>query len=85
MLVFVESYATVSAEYQTDWVEGDFAVSVWMLPRADCDGFILTKLSATDSSLTYYSLKVSTDSNGDPLSLLLSVLDKETQVSCLCY
>lgn len=76
----LESYATVRADYQPDWVASDFALSVWLLPSPACNGYVIAKTSESDPLSTYYSLKVTADSGGLLVSATLSLMDQETMV-----
>ena len=70
----VGSYGSVRLAYQQDWVHQDFAVSVWLRPDTDCDGYILSKGSA-DGATLFYALKISADANGIPVSVTMALND----------
>lgn len=69
----------VSSEYIQNWVITDFAISTWVKPAPGCNGFILTK--ASDSgALIYYTMRMTGDTDGAPVTVSLSLLNQDTMV-----
>nr|XP_006812422.1 PREDICTED: G protein coupled receptor 98-like protein isoform X1 [Saccoglossus kowalevskii] len=55
-----DAYLTVAPEYQPDPVDimTGFAISVWIQPTSECNGFIVAK-ATSDAAKTFYGLKLS--------------------------
>ncbi|XP_033109462.1 adhesion G-protein coupled receptor V1-like [Anneissia japonica] len=59
------SYLSVPAEYQPPPAEisSGFSISAWVKPTSDCNGFIVSKVSAADNIKMYYGLKLEIQSS----------------------
>ena len=78
-VMFVDSIGVVSSEYSHSWIQSDFAVSVWVKPAPGCNGIILSK--ASDSgALVYYTVSMTGDTEGAPVTVSLSILNQNTMV-----
>ncbi|XP_071965307.1 adhesion G-protein coupled receptor V1-like isoform X2 [Antedon mediterranea] len=55
-----DSYLPVAAEYHLapSVITSGFSISAWVKPTLDCNGFIISKVSAADSIKMFYGLKL---------------------------
>jgi len=70
----------LNPEHQVNWLNGDFALSVWIRPDPGCNGYLVLKASRSETEV-YYSLRMTADSRGVPVSVVLSLLSYHTLVS----
>lgn len=80
-MVFIGSYAEFPVKSTDFQISNDgFAVSFWSNPDPGCNGYLLTKTSTSSVQMVLYSIKMTADTEGEPVSVSLSLRNSETKV-----